>query len=111
RRPHVAGLGLEWHESRFERLHLTVCRATTRQPRLALLVDRLQRLGDGRLGRNLHRHVDRRKHAQAALIDALPTEALDELTADLFFEVLAVRLLGAKAIAQRDARRARRLPG
>src|SRR2546422_1136141 len=43
----------------FRSCGLAVRGATTRQPCLAFLVERLQCLRDRRLGRKLHRHVDR----------------------------------------------------
>ena len=54
------------------------------------------------------RHVDRRIDAQAALIDALPSEAIDQLAAHLLLEVLAVRLLRAQVVGERH--RFRRAP-
>ena len=50
------------------------------------------------------RMFDRREHAQAALVDPLPAEPLDELDAHLFFEVLPVRFVGRGHRAGRPSR-------
>jgi len=74
------------------------------------LVDPLQLLADRGFGRDLHRHVERRKDAEAALIHALPAESLDELDPHLLLEVLAVRLVRAERVAEPHLHRASRLP-
>ena len=46
--------------------------------------------------------VHRGKHAQPALVDALPAEALDELPADLLLEIEAEGLLDLEGVGQLD---------
>src|SRR5204863_6021783 len=48
-----------------------------------------QRFRNLRFGRFLHIEIDRRIHLQAALVDTLPSEALNQLLAYFFLEVLA----------------------
>src|SRR6185503_3968370 len=89
---------------------LRVSRRAARPPPPALLLDRLDLRSESLLRRELHWHVNRREHAQAALIHALPSKAVDQLEADLLLEVLAVRIVGAERIAQGGLGLARRLP-
>ena len=68
------------------------------------LFDLLQPAADFRLGGLLQIQVERRVDLQPAFVDALPAEPLDELLANLFFEVLAERLLTAQRVAELNRR-------
>ena len=78
------------HERRLQRLGIGG---------LAPRVDRLQSLGNRRLGGLLHGHVDRGVDAQPALVDALPAEPVHELAAHLLLEVEPERFVGVQTVA------------
>ena len=50
--------------------------------------------------RELEVDIQRRIDLQPALVDAIPSEALHELLADLFLEILAERFLGPQGIGE-----------
>jgi hypothetical protein len=56
--------------------------------------------GHLRFGGLLHVEIEGRVHLQAALVDAVPPEALHELLAHLFLEVLAVGLFRAQRVGE-----------
>ena len=70
------------------------------RPRRALLLYGFQLIGDGGFGNHLHRQIDRREHAETALVDALPAESIHELAPHLFLEVLPVRLFSAQRVVE-----------
>ena len=67
-------------------------------------LDVLQPVFDHGLGRLLQVAVDRREDAQAALVDALPSESLDELAPDLLLEIEAEGFLDLERVVERDRR-------
>ena len=72
------------------------CRASDACSRA--LLDVRQAFLDQRFRRLLQRRIDRRVHAQAALVDALPAEAFDQFPADLLLEIEAGRFLDLETV-------------
>ena len=93
-RPDFAGSRIQRHERGLQRIRFVVVLATLT---LLDIGDAARDLGFGGL---LHVEVNRRVDLQAALIDALPPETLDQETPDLFFEVLPERLATPERVVQ-----------
>ncbi len=70
--------------------------------RALALLDRGERESDRILCRFLHVEIDCRVDLQSALIDAIPSEALDEESAHFLLEVLTERLASSQAVVEHD---------
>ncbi len=73
--------------------------------------DLLDTLFDELFGRLLQRRIQRRVDAQSPLVDALPSEAIDEIASHLLFEVQPGGLLDAEPVHQFHRRRFRGIRG